>query len=71
MLVDIVVEHGTDSVVRRGDSMEITRKVEVDFLHRQHLSITTTSRTTLNTETRTKGRLTQSHHGFLAKFLES
>ena len=50
MLVDVVVEHGTDGVVGRGDGMEIAREVEVDLLHRQYLAIATASSSALHAE---------------------
>ena len=34
MLVDIIVQYGTNRVMCGGDSMEVTRKMQVDLLHR-------------------------------------
>ena len=50
VVVEVVVEQCTDGVVCRGHSMEVSREVEVDFLHRQHLSISSSCCTTLHAE---------------------
>ena len=54
MLVEVIVEERSNHVVRRSDCVEVAREVEVDFLHREHLSITTASGTTLHTEAGTE-----------------
>ena len=39
LLIDIVVKQCCDHVVGGGDGVEVTREVQVDLVHRQHLSI--------------------------------
>ena len=41
MLVDVVVKQSRYHVVSRGDGMEVTCKVQVDLVHRQHLGMAT------------------------------
>ena len=45
----------------RSNGMEIPRKMQVDFVHRQYLGITASSRTTFQTETRAERGFSQSH----------
>ena len=70
MTEDIVVEQRGDEVVGRRDSMEVTREVEVDLVHRQHLGIATTSSTALHTEARTHGRLAKCKAALIAQTIQ-
>ena len=70
MLVDIVVEQGTDGVVGRGHGMEVTGEVQVDFLHRQHLCIAATGSTSLDSETGSERRFPQGHGGLFPDFVQ-
>ena len=71
MLITIVVEQGSNHVVRLRDGMEIAREVEVDLVHWQHLGIAATSSATLHAEARTEGWLTQSDNSLLAYLLHT
>ena len=71
MLVDVVVEQGSNHVVCRGDGMEVACEVEVDFLHWQHLCIATSRSTTFHAEARSEGWLSQCHNGILPNLVES
>ena len=71
MLIDIVIEQGRNHIVCCCYGMEISRKMQVYLLHRQHLCISAPGSTTLHTETRTERRLTQCEHGFLSYLCQS
>ena len=43
-LEDMVIQHGAQKVVRRADSVEIAREVQVDVLHRDDLGISAARR---------------------------
>ena len=66
MLVDVVVKQSRYHVVSRGDGMEVTCKVQVDLVHRQHLGMATACRPALHAEAGPQRRLAQSHHRVLA-----
>ena len=66
MLIDVVVEQGRNHVVSGRYSMEIACEVQVNLVHRQHLSIATTSGSALHAETRSERGLTKSHDGLLS-----
>ena len=51
--------------------MEVTREMQIDFLHRQHLGIAATSSTALDTETGTQRRFSQGHSGLLANLIQA
>src|SRR5215510_6432972 len=68
--VDVVVDHGSEQVVRRRDRVEVTGEVEVDVLHRNDLSIAAAGRAALHTERRPEARLAQAQHGLLADVIE-
>ena len=71
MLVQVVVQQGADSVVRRGHRMEVACKVQIDLLHRQHLGIATTGGTTLHAETGTQRGFAQRHSGLLTQAVQA
>ena len=71
VLIDIVVQQGGYHIVSRGDGMEITCKVQVYLIHREHLCITASSGTTLHAEAGTQRGLTQGHHSLLADAVQS
>jgi len=43
-LVDVVVEHGGEQVIRRTDSVEVAGEVKVDVLHGHDLGVTAARR---------------------------
>ena len=51
--------------------MKVAREVQVDFLHGQHLGITTAGSAALDAETRTERRLAQCHDGAFADFVQT
>jgi len=58
-VVDVVVDHRREQVVRAGDGVEITRKMQVDVLHRHDLRVAAAGGTTLHAEAGAERRLTQ------------
>ena len=69
-VMDVVVEHRGQQVVGQSDCREVTGEVQIDVFHRHDLSVTTTRSATLDTENRTKRRLTQADHGLLADVVQ-
>ena len=64
--VNMVIDQCRQQVMRRTDSMEVAGEMQVDFLHRHNLSVTTTRGATLHTETGSQARFAQTHDCFLA-----
>ncbi len=62
-VVQIVVDHRRQQVVRRGDGVEVAGEVEVDPLHRNDLAVAASGRSALDAEGRPHRRLTQGHDG--------
>ena len=58
-LLNMVVQHGCQQVIRRADGMKISSKVQIDVFHRHHLSITAAGSTALDAKYRPEGRFTQ------------
>ncbi len=71
MLIDIVIKQRSNHVVGRGDGVEVTREMEVDLVHRQHLRVATAASATLLTEAGSERRLTQGHDSALADAVEA
>ena len=65
-LLDVVVEHGRQQVVRGTYGVEIAGKVEVYVLHRHHLGVSAPCGAALDAEDRSERGLTQSHYNVLA-----
>ena len=61
MLIDIVVQQSGNHIMGRSNGMEIPGEMQVDFVHRQYLGVTTSCRTAFQTETRAERRFPQSH----------
>ena len=66
MLIDIVVHHGGNHVVRTGDGVEVACEVEVNLVHGQYLGISAACGSTLHSEAGTQRGFAQRHNGFLA-----
>ncbi len=49
-LVQMIVEHRGEQVVRRGDGVEIAGEVEIDLVHRHHLRVAAAGRAALDPE---------------------
>ena len=58
-LIDMVVEHGGEQVIRRTNGVEVAREVQIDVFHRQHLGIAAACRAAFNTKHRTQRRFAQ------------
>src|SRR5699024_7356861 len=63
----VVVQHGAEQVVCRGDRVHIAGKVQVDVLHRHDLRITAARGAALYAEHRAERRLAKGDHGFFAE----
>ena len=57
--------------MRGSNRMEVSRKVEVDLLHREHLCISSARCSSLHTEARTERRFAQSDNRLLSDFIQS
>ena len=53
-LVQVIVDHRGEQIVRRGDRVEVSREVEVDVFHRNDLGIAASGRSALDAEARTE-----------------
>ena len=51
-LVQVVVDHRRQQVVRRGDGVEVAGEVQVEQLHRDHLAVAAAGRAALDAEGR-------------------
>ena len=71
MLIEIVVQEGTNRVMSRSDGMEIAGEVQVDFLHRQHLGIATACSTALHAKAGAERWLTQGYGSLLAYLIQA
>ena len=64
--VDVVVDHRAQQIVRRGDRVEVARKVQVHFFHRNDLRIPAPRSTALHAEVRSKRCLADADSSILA-----
>ena len=71
ILIHIVIQQSRNHIMGRSNGMEVTGKVQVDFLHRKNLSISTSGCSTFHTETRTQRRLTQCTNCFFANLIKT
>ena len=55
-LLEGVVHHGREQVVRAGDCVQVPGEVQVDGVHRQHLAVAAARGAALHAEDRTHGR---------------
>ena len=67
-LLQVIVEHRAAEVIRRRDCVHISRKVQVDVLHRQNLRVAAACGSSLDTEYGTERRLTERDDCLLADF---
>ena len=51
--------------------MEVTRKVQINFIHRDNLGIAAATRTAFHTKTRPEGRFSQHGNGIFAYFVQT
>ena len=52
-LLDMVVQKGSQQIVGGGDGMKVTGKMQIQFIHGYHLSVTAAGSSSLDTETGT------------------
>ena len=69
-VVEVVVDHRREQVVRGGDRREVAREVEVDVLHRHDLRVAAARRASLDAEARPERRLAQGDDRALAEPVE-
>ena len=67
-LLDMIVQDRRQQIVRRSDCMEISRKMEVQILHRHYLRITASRSAAFDAKARAKRRLTERYDRLLSKF---
>ncbi len=65
-LVDVVVDHGRQQVVGRGDGVDVAGHVEVELLHRHDLAVAAAGRAALDAEGGPLRRLADGDGGGLA-----
>ena len=65
-MVDVVIEHCRQQVVRGADCVKVAGKVQVDVFHRHDLGITTAGSAALDAEAGTKRRFAQAYQGLPA-----
>ena len=65
-LLDVVVQHRCEQVVRCADGVEVAGEVQVDILHGHDLSITAARCAALDAKDRAKARFPQRHGHILA-----
>ena len=69
-LVEVVVQHRGEQVVRRRDRVEVTGEVQVEDLHRYDLAVAAARGAALDPEGRAHGRLADRDRGPLADVRE-
>ena len=65
-LLDMIVQHGGQQVVRGADGVEVTGEMQVDIFHRDHLGISAAGGAAFDAEHRAEARLTQRDGDVLA-----
>jgi hypothetical protein len=68
-LMNVVIQHSRQQVIGGGDGMEISGKMKIQFIHRNHLGITAPGSSSLNAKTWTKRRLSQCDDRFLPQLI--
>jgi hypothetical protein len=66
-LMQVVVQHGREQVVRRGDGVKITGEVQVDLVHGDHLRVSTAGRAAFDPEHRAQAWLPNADDHLLAQ----
>ena len=69
-VMDVVVEHRREQVVRERDGVEVAGEVQVDVLHGHDLRVAAAGGAAFHAEHRPEGRLAQADHRFLADVIE-
>ena len=66
-LVQMVVEHRRQQIVRRRDRVEVAGEMEIDLVHRHHLRVSAARRAALHAEYRAEAGLADAHDHLLAQ----
>ena len=69
-MVDVVVDHGGEEIVRQPDRAEVAGEVQVDVLHRDHLGIAAAGGAALHAEHGAQRGLAQADDRLLADLAE-
>ena len=69
--VDVVVDHGGQEIVRRGDGVEVAGEMQVDVLHGHHLGVAAAGRAPLHAEAGPERGLADGDHGLLADLVQA
>ena len=69
-VVDMVVEHRREQVVRERDGIEVSGEVQIDVFHWHHLRVAAAGCAALHAEDGSERGLAQADHGFLADMVE-
>ena len=67
-LLNVVVYHCAEEIVSGCDGVEVSREVEVDIFHREHLRISASCRSAFKSENRSERRLAKCDNGFFSDF---
>ena len=70
-LLNVIVKKRTEQIVGRCNRMHISGKMQVNILHRNHLSIPAARSAALYTENRTKRRLPKRQNRFFPKLIHT
>ena len=65
-VVDMVVQHGREQVVRGADGVKVAGKVQVDVFHGHHLGVAAAGSAALDAEAGAEGRFAQADQGLFA-----
>ena len=69
-VIDVVVDHGREQIVRECDGGEVAREVEIDVLHGHDLRVTPARGAALHAEDRAECRLAETNDRLLADTIE-
>ena len=70
-LLDMIVQHGGEKIVRRSDRVKISGKMKVDILHGHDLRVTASRCAALDSEYRPEGRLPERDDHFLPDLFQT
>ena len=70
VLIHVIVKQCSNHVVSRCYRMKISRKVQVDLIHRKHLRISSAGSSALHAEARTERRFTKRTYSFLSDLVQ-
>ena len=70
-LLNVVVQHGSDQIVRSADGVHVSGKVQIDILHRDHLGVASARRSAFDAEHGAQRRLPQRQHHLFVQSVKS